>query len=369
VARQQAYIRIKDGVLVPPRTQVSDTRISMAGKKKSATTGDWTEKDLAAVSNDDRINIPAVRDTIEALKTRNSAVVFAASIEHAERVVDLFNQSGQPARMVHGAMDKALRKKNVDDFKAGKYRVVVNVVVLGIGFDHKPLDTVVLLRPMGSSALFLQFLGRGLRISPETGKIDCLLLDYTDTASEMGPIDMIKPPAPPRKKQEREEDDLGSVKECPKCNELIQRNLRICPGCGHEWEVITSGLVLNDEAAEVALLSDQKIPARWFEISGWWPRLHQKQGKPDSLRLEFLSGAKTRANLFLTLGHDYGAREKAVRYWKELGGRMPAPNNAHEGMDRLSEIACPTAIKCTKEGKYERVDAFTYEQIKQGEDA
>ena len=43
--------------------------------------------------------------------------------------------------------------------------------------DFLEIDCVLLARPTRSQNLFLQMLGRGLRLSPAAGKRDCLLID------------------------------------------------------------------------------------------------------------------------------------------------------------------------------------------------
>jgi ATP-dependent helicase IRC3 len=45
------------------------------------------------------------------------------------------------------------------------------------GFDEPAVDCIMLARPTKSKVLFYQCIGRGLRLSPTTGKEDCLLID------------------------------------------------------------------------------------------------------------------------------------------------------------------------------------------------
>ena len=46
------------------------------------------------------------------------------------------------------------------------------------GLDIPAIDTVLLLRPTESAVVFLQQLGRGLRLSPDTGKSCLTVLDF-----------------------------------------------------------------------------------------------------------------------------------------------------------------------------------------------
>jgi hypothetical protein len=61
--------------------------------------------------------------------------------------------------------------------KYGELDVVVNCGVLTEGFDEPRVSCVIIARPTQSAGLYVQMAGRGLRPSPESGKVDCLLID------------------------------------------------------------------------------------------------------------------------------------------------------------------------------------------------
>ncbi|MFG6500186.1 helicase-related protein [Sulfitobacter sp. 1A15106] len=359
---------IEKGYLVPPVTRVMENQINTAGLKVSSATGDFIEKQLAAVANDDKINIPAVRDTIEALETRNSAVVFCASIDHATRVRDIFRDAGTPAEVVHGQLKKAEREKIINDFRAGKFRVLVNCQVLLIGFDHKALDLITVLRPTRSSSAWLQLVGRGLRVSPTTDKLDCLVLDYTENSEHFGPIDLIEAPKPPKPKLPRE-DDIGNLRDCPECMALVSISSRVCPGCGYEFPVTEKGLQIADEASQAVLLSTQSLPDRKFKVTSWMSSRQQKMGKPPYLRVDHFDGYKTRCSEFILLEHGGAPRSRATRWWAEHGGLNPAPETVDEALQRWSEVKPPSAVVLRKDGKWDRVVGRTFGEVITEEDA
>ena len=68
--------------------------------------------------------------------------------------------------MVSGNTKKSEREQILNDFKAGKVKVVVNVGVLTTGFDYPELDTIVMARPTKSLSLWYQIVGRAIRPSP-----------------------------------------------------------------------------------------------------------------------------------------------------------------------------------------------------------
>lgn len=70
------------------------------------------------------------------------------------------------------------RKDRLDDFRNGKFDVIVSVDALREGFDCPSIDCIVPLRPTFSSTVYLQMVGRGTRLCPERAKNDCLILDF-----------------------------------------------------------------------------------------------------------------------------------------------------------------------------------------------
>jgi hypothetical protein len=110
------------------------------------------------------------------------------------------------------------------------------VSVLSEGFDHPPIDAVVLMRPMRSPVLYVQTVGRGLR--PAEGKKDCLVLDYGQVVRTIGPLD---DPSIAKGGGMRERD--GQLKlvpeipqlECQACRAFTRAPAKACGECGAEF--------------------------------------------------------------------------------------------------------------------------------------
>jgi superfamily II DNA or RNA helicase len=115
-------------------------------------------------------------------------VVFAATIDHACKFVAEFKMSGIDAALVHGGLAPDVRARALESFTSGRVRVLVNVFVLTEGFDCPAIDVVTLARNMGSTSMFMQSCGRGLRTAP--GKERMTLLDLPGVSHVHGsPLD------------------------------------------------------------------------------------------------------------------------------------------------------------------------------------
>lgn len=136
---------------------------------------------------------------------RKGVMIFSASVRHAEEILACLPE-GQ-ARLVVGDTDMAERDRIVTDFKAKKFKYLVNVSVLTTGFDAPHVDVIAILRPTESNSLYQQIVGRGLRLSPD--KKDCYILDYTGMGHDIyAPEISDKRPA---------KDTVPVLVPCPDC--------------------------------------------------------------------------------------------------------------------------------------------------------
>jgi superfamily II DNA or RNA helicase/HKD family nuclease len=96
------------------------------------------------------------------------ALGFCVSVAHAEFMAESFSRRGIPSACLHGGIAPADRRVVLDRLESATdpLRCVFSVDVLGEGVDVPEVDTLLLLRPTESATVFLQQLGRGLRLSP-----------------------------------------------------------------------------------------------------------------------------------------------------------------------------------------------------------
>lgn len=126
-----------------------------------------------------RATAAVVADVVHQSRNRRGVMFFAASIQHADEIME--SLPPEMSRMVTGDLKrtpKKERKKIIKDFKAQKFKYLVNVAVLTTGFDAPHVDVIAVLRRTESIGLFQQIIGRGLRLYE--GKHDVLILDYAE---------------------------------------------------------------------------------------------------------------------------------------------------------------------------------------------
>lgn len=106
----------------------------------------------------------------------NRAIIYCASIEHAMRMETLLRERGYVARCIHSGLDLRETEERLRKFRQGKLQVLTAMNMLNEGVDIPEVDLIVFLRVTHSRIIFLQQLGRGLRLSKDKEKV--IVLDF-----------------------------------------------------------------------------------------------------------------------------------------------------------------------------------------------
>lgn len=107
---------------------------------------------------------------------------FCVSIEHAEFMCRYFNEHNIPSMFLTGHSPEEERKTAKQRLVAGEVRFIFVVDIYNEGVDIPEVNTVLFLRPTESLTVFLQQLGRGLRLAEDK---ECLtVLDFIGQANK-----------------------------------------------------------------------------------------------------------------------------------------------------------------------------------------
>ncbi len=109
------------------------------------------------------------------------ALGFCVSVRHAEFMAKFFTAKGIPSVAVMADTPEEARRDALHRLRLGEINVVFARDLLNEGIDVPAVDTVLFLRPTESAGLFLQQLGRGLRL--EDGKACLTVLDFIGNAN------------------------------------------------------------------------------------------------------------------------------------------------------------------------------------------
>jgi len=123
----------------------------------------------------------AVRDELAvawSATVKPRGIVFCQTVEHAERMAALLRRSPQWSRTcaIHADMRKRERQLRLLDFRAGRVPLLTAVDILNEGVDVPDVNIICFARVTHSRRIFVQQLGRGLRV--RDGKEKVVALDF-----------------------------------------------------------------------------------------------------------------------------------------------------------------------------------------------
>ncbi|HLR54797.1 MAG TPA: DUF3427 domain-containing protein [Pseudogracilibacillus sp.] len=105
---------------------------------------------------------------------------FCVGVEHAEYMASYFNQRKITSIALHGGSDKSTREKAQTQLRNGELKFIFVADLYNEGVDIPEVNTILFLRPTESLTVFLQQLGRGLRLQDDK---ECLtVLDFIGQA-------------------------------------------------------------------------------------------------------------------------------------------------------------------------------------------
>lgn len=162
---------IKEGYLCPIKAQTIPLKLDLSGVGTQA--GDFKTSDIGSALDP---YLAQIAEEMAKVCQDRKTVVFLPLIKTSQKFCKLLNEKGFAAAEVNG--DSQDRAEILKDFDEGKYNVLCNSMLLTEGWDCPSVDCVVVLRPTKIRSLYCQMVGRGTRLSPETGKTELLLLDF-----------------------------------------------------------------------------------------------------------------------------------------------------------------------------------------------
>jgi DNA repair protein RadD len=325
--------------------------------------GEFITSELQEAFDQDPLNRAIIKEVIPAAEHSKGILIFSSGVSHAKHLAELIRiATNERVEVISGDTNKTERETIINDYKAKKFRWLINYGVLTTGFDAPHIDLLVLCRATKSTGLYVQIIGRGMRI--DEGKDKCVVLDYGGNIERHGPIDKIKPRDPKKSNKEGE----SPIKECPECLALLHLSIMVCPEC--EYEFPPREPDLDQTASHASIMSDE---VDILEVDGVTYHEHMKRSNRSvSMRVDYNCGTMI-VSEWVCFEHFGRARQKAEK-WARVRG-IPTPATVEEALD--TEWPDVGQIKVNLSGKYpelldvcfitkEQREAKRVNQIKQG---
>lgn len=344
---------IYKGYLSPVRSKVTDLKLDVSGVHKRG--GEFIESELQAAVNVPMKNAQVVDEVIKLAGKRKAWLFFCTGVAHAEAIAELLRERGVSAACITGETPNAERDRLLSEYKAGRIQALTNANVLTTGFDYPDIDLVAMLRPTLSPTLYVQMVGRGMRLKSNADH--CLVLDFAGVVQAHGPITQVRPP-----KQAGKGTGEAPVKICDNCAEIVHLSARECGACGYVFPVQERKFELHD--VDILGSSHEEM-----ELTGWsWRSQISKKTEIEMLVVTYYGALSDKpVTEYLTVAHPGRAGMRARQTLFELTSDSMEAKKAIQTAVCLSDVCHimdqlppPDSIKYAKNGKFFDIKARIY---------
>lgn len=132
---------------------------------------------------------------------RRGGIVFCPTVHHANVMAGILRSYGFAAESISSDMSPRERETVMSKFRAGTLQIVSSVDLFNEGVDVPDVDLIIFMRATHSRRIFVQQLGRGLRLASNKSKV--VVLDFVtdlrrvaevielDKATRDGPVESL----------------------------------------------------------------------------------------------------------------------------------------------------------------------------------
>lgn len=217
------------GFLVQPKVYAPKNNLDLS--KVHTRMGDYDKKEINDLMDRPTITGDAVAH-YNKLCPGVPAVAFCVSIKHAQHVAQQFRMAGYKAYAVDGNMDDDQRTKLLGGLGDGSVDLIASCDLISEGTDIPAIGCAILLRPTQSLGLYIQQVGRALRLSE--GKNKAIILDHVGNVLNHGMPDDFREwtlEGKKRRKGAKNDEPTVNVTQCPECF-AVYKPTPECPECG-----------------------------------------------------------------------------------------------------------------------------------------
>lgn len=180
---------ISQGYLTQPNYHINeDDSQQLLQVNQSGT--NYEERSVENWSNKRLSQLSGVAKSLDQKHKR--VLIFCSSVTQCKKAVELLGELEIHAEVLDATTPKKEREDLIERFQDGRLKWVVNVGTMTTGFDCPPLDCVVLMRPTMSVALYVQMLGRCVRLDPDDPDKTAHFYDFTGTVQKFGKAENIR---------------------------------------------------------------------------------------------------------------------------------------------------------------------------------
>lgn len=280
-------IAIARGALVPFDALGVALPVTFSGISETAE--GWAREPMGDLLKAENVKEIVFKHWTEYSSNRQT-IGFTASVSQAVAMAEFFKARGIKAAHVAGITPHDEQARLYKAFESGEIQVIFNCMILTEGADFPQASAVMMIAPTKSDLIYVQRLGRGLRIFP--GKVDCRVLDFApaDGRNVIMAGDVLGKPRAVKQAEEQAErqgvlvaisvDRLGHAATIDP-SRLIVKVLNLLKQDALAWAVDGRYAIagLGEKSAVCITLPDSERLAKGeaLKLTGQWSTAHQNK--------------------------------------------------------------------------------------------
>ena len=364
---------ISDGYLCPVITPPTSARFNVSGLKIGSR-GDYTEDSLRKIAAQNDNTHLALDECLNLQRTENrhGVIIFGATKAHCYEVERYMQSKGEKYYAITDDTSKTVRRKLIKDFKDRKIKGLISRDILTTGFNARHVDLVCFLRKTASLVLWIQSLGRGMRILKDWEekifgkKINCMVADFCSNVGfhpAIDSVDLFESVKAPVKREAKKNLD-EAVKTCSNCTGENRIYARRCEWCdtsfsledvaNHVSSFMSSGFIISPDDVAMA---GSAVGHNVFSVL--MSKHPGKGGKPPTLRVDYNLGISKSHKEFIPIGRTPFNGVDPVEWTRIFFGSEIRDVDVALQMFHDKSYKKPKSIKILKMGKYNSVFSYS----------
>lgn len=211
-------------------------------------------------------------DILKYIDLNKKTIIYSPTVDYSKKLEAQINEhfSARISAEFNGTTPQNERNRIIDDFKNGKIKILINVDLIGEGFNVPSCDCVFLLRATQSLTLYIQQAGRALRADPNNPTKRASIFDFVGNIYRFGFPDAprswsLSSTIKNSHKHETVHDSL-LIKTCPNClRSFVPSQMlpnRCCPFCKTYLPLNRKEIQIQDKKELTLIKKNQLIENR-----------------------------------------------------------------------------------------------------------
>lgn len=207
-------------------------------------------------------------DILKYIDLSKKTIIYSPTVDYSKKLEEQINEhfNARVSAEFNGKTSQPERDKIIDDFKNNRIKILINVDLIGEGFNVPSCDCVFLLRATQSLTLYIQQAGRALRSDPQNPNKRASIFDFVGNIYRFGFPDAprswsLSSVIKNTHKHETVHDSL-IIKTCPNClRSFIPSQIlpnRCCPFCNTPIPLNIREIQIQDKK-ELALIKRNQL--------------------------------------------------------------------------------------------------------------